>query len=213
MVLPIAKIAPTAAAAAMVTYCCWPHLFAGPVRENRPAGKLPQVAATLLSPVFAEPAERNPFLARSNPEAAAESDKPNTKADNSAAPVTDADEADPIEHWVLNATLLRGDRQFAVINGRLYQPGERLAPADSPDSQFVVTQIDANEVVIRGPRRTLRLRYSDFAERPSSEQASASGRTRAVQSPRVNRPANHSAPKSRHAEKPHSEKPHSQRHD
>ncbi len=62
MPLSIAKIAPTAIAAAVVTWCCWPYLD-GPGQgvELSSSAKVLQIRPSLLSPDIEPPTGRNPF--------------------------------------------------------------------------------------------------------------------------------------------------------
>ena len=58
----IGKLAPTAIVAAVVAWCCWPHLSASKPLSSVPGSDdLPRVAGSLLSAAIRPASGRNPF--------------------------------------------------------------------------------------------------------------------------------------------------------
>jgi hypothetical protein len=161
MVLPIGKVAPTAVVAAMVTYWCWPHLVDGPAAEQ-PRAKLPALDTALVSPPKSAAPERDPFLTGPQPANAAGANEPPPTVHSQP---TEQHAYDPAqsEQWVLNATMLRGERRIAVINGKLYGEGEPIATPDPTAHPYVVSEIDSDQVVIRRSADTVDLRYAVWA--------------------------------------------------
>jgi hypothetical protein len=160
MAVSIRKLAPTAVVAAMVSYCCWPHLCGswrtGKVPE---ASKLPQIAGSLLSPAIAPAPDRNPFQVHvAEPVVITHDEDPEDAASRGDEPA----EWDAAERLVLNGTLVRGDRRFALISGQLYALGEPLRASDSAGS-YVIHSIDAGKVVVARPGQTVELQYEGLA--------------------------------------------------
>jgi hypothetical protein len=184
----IRKLAPTALVAAMVGYCCWPHL-SGSWRTGMAAepGKLPEIAASLLSPAIAAAPDRDPFQSVApEPQVAAQHEEP----EQAAAPEQEPEEAaEPAERFVLNGTMLRGDRRFAVINGQLYALGEPLRVSDSAAGPHFIAAIDVDKVVIGGPGQPVELRYESLASAAGSGPAKPTAAPPSAIPPRPSQPA------------------------
>jgi hypothetical protein len=67
---------------------------------------------------------------------------------------------EPTTGLVLNATLLYGDQQIAMINGRAYKPGDAVESAGSADPP-VIRQIDHHSVVVSRAGQVGTLQYSN----------------------------------------------------
>jgi hypothetical protein len=184
MAIPLNKAAPTAVVAGVLGYCCWSSLSTsepkgGALEETRVAG----IAVSLLSPPIAPPPVRNPFRSgeRSTAQAAA---APVARASDRPAPAPTAG-AGPREAPIgldLTATFIRGEDRVAMINGRLYGPGDTLGPSGADAA--VIAAIYPNKVLLRRQGQPVELTYSN-AVRASGH---AAGRTTRAPSPRPSPP-------------------------
>jgi hypothetical protein len=130
MALPVGKMAPTAVVAAVVGYCCWPHL-GGSVSEAPAKGKANAQArmAALLAPTPAPDPPRDPFGLTASL-AAVSKPKPKPEPTKSTppplTPETRAETAKLLSSLSLKATWTRGNKGGALINGLFYTKGDSL---------------------------------------------------------------------------------------
>ena len=187
MVLSAGKLVPRAIVLATVGYCVWPTLadFASQP-ETKPAKKLVELTASLLTPTLPSSPDRDPFRpANSKPAAkataakttgiataaAAKKDTPNAATETSAADkvlggaakgrAVSEPAVNPLGGLVLNATCIRGDMRMALINGKLYQPKDKLPAAAPGAPPCVVAEILPYKVLLECRGKTLELCYSD----------------------------------------------------
>ncbi len=75
------------------------------------------------------------------------------------------DKPDPsliaLEGLTLDATFLQGRTQMAIIDGRLYEPGQNLVGANDETSALVVTQVFMNKVIFQADGKRYYLAYPD----------------------------------------------------
>ena len=125
----IGKLAPTAAVAAIVAWCCWSYFG----ETESPAGaqqadSLPEIATRLLSPIVEPASDRNPFKAWEDLNA------DSARIEQLVAEIA-GETAAPSKEEVLKilgnrepgATFIQGRWGMEVIGGRVYEQGEPLA--------------------------------------------------------------------------------------
>jgi hypothetical protein len=166
----ITKFAPQAVVLVVALYWSWPALKASvpktaivaPSAESKPSAGAQDFAGAVLSPTFAPPLNRNPFLSPDfKPALTAGSAKPGEKSKDEKAA---ADVHNP--GLVLNATCIMGPQRFAVINGRIYKEKEAIQQLGGETPSCFVTQILPHKVVVSYQGETLQLRYANVAARP-----------------------------------------------
>ena len=86
-----------------------------------------------------------------------------------------------LESLTLNATFLQGRTQMAIIDGRIYEPGQNLVGADNAPSSLVVAQVLVNKVVFQAGGKSYFLAYPDqLASSNAGAGADNAPRTKAV---------------------------------
>ena len=82
------------------------------------------------------------------------------------------DKPDPslvaLEGMTLDATFLQGRTQMAIIDGRIYEPGQNLVGANDEPSPLVVTQVFMNKVIFQADGKRYYLAYSDQLAPPTA---------------------------------------------
>jgi hypothetical protein len=157
----------------MVGYCCWPYVFgSGSTFVAQPSEAAPAIAASLLMPPIDPAPGRDPFrVAPRAPTIAEVSMAPahdDAQTESQASPPIDStDDSDTGTTespgmLALSATFVRGDQRVALINGRVYSPGDPLADSGSSTVPFVVSEIFADRVVIERKGQTTEVSYSDI---------------------------------------------------
>lgn len=109
------------------------------------------------------------------------------------AKVESKPDAEVLGEMVLNATLLRGPLQSAMINGRVYQRGDVLEQAEAKEP-LRVDEIHHHHVVLIRDGKRLELKYPQIAVAPSADDSQASATD---PKPRPTRPTNPQSPKGR----------------
>lgn len=66
-----------------------------------------------------------------------------------------------LEGLTLDATFLQGRTQMAIIDGRLYQPGQNLVGTNGEPSPLIVTQVFMNKVIFQAEGKRYFLDYPD----------------------------------------------------
>jgi hypothetical protein len=178
------KMAPTIVVVAASAACAWPYLW-GPLEAAPPGPKeapLPEIKAALLEPAVGTNFDRDPFqetaaarLALARPAFARlqarvvgwfrrrPADDP---GDGTYAATGKVEAAGPGADLVLNGTFLQGERRLAVINGRVYAPGEPLKGLDAARGRYVLAEVRPLAVVIDAPGRRLELSYRGPSSAP-----------------------------------------------
>jgi hypothetical protein len=157
----------------MVGYCCWPYVFgSGSGSVAQPVVAPAAISASQLTPAIDPAPARDPFRIAPRAQVGVEVSTTNRRedaqaeieADTATETKNDSDQ-DTIESLgalALNATFVRGDQRVALINGRVYSPGEPLADAGSFKSPFVVSEIFADRVVLERKGQTTEISYPDL---------------------------------------------------
>jgi hypothetical protein len=196
MVISISKLAPRATVLAVVGYCVWPSLsYMTSQPETKPPGKLPELAAALLSPKMPSCPTRDPFGSKSaaqlsarrgastaavklaTKEDRAKSSTPlvGKPAEKLAAADTSEQPVDPLNGLTLDATCIVGRRRAAVINGRLYAPEELLSASSPSTPPYKIVDVFPYKVLLEREGKTLELTYSNVASRSVSSQSAGGG--------------------------------------
>ncbi|HLA83985.1 MAG TPA: hypothetical protein VJL29_04250 [Thermoguttaceae bacterium] len=151
------RMGPMTVVAAIFVWCCWPYLTGSATSAG--SSGIANIAAlpkSLLSPVIKASTAHDPFqcIKSAALDAAVESEL--AKAAGQAADEADADAkgtdaagTNQPSSLVLTGIYVRGDRGIAVIDGRLYQPGERLAAPDTAGKVWTVERVLLDRVVLR----------------------------------------------------------------
>lgn len=185
MTLALAKFAPPVLAMAVTGYCVWPYLDA-PEDTNPPARPaLPKIEPQQLSPTLAPTLERNPFeLAGALAPKPVAEEKAKTAASQSAArpggrmnrPADRKPEASRslLEGWSLGATVVHGPRRGAIINGKVYDEGEMVAPPQRDGKGLRLARVERDRVLLQEPGRSgsVALGYSRSRGKKASAPAS-----------------------------------------
>jgi len=88
----------------------------------------------------------------------------------------------------LNATLLRQDRQIAVINDRLYAIGDSL-PATSPAGpRYTIAEVASDRVVLECLGEQFELHYADVSQSSKRSDGSPDARRSAAPAPKPAQP-------------------------
>ena len=210
MKLPVGKLAPSAAALAFAAYCMWPSLveLASAPRPTPPK-KVPELAASLLSPEISPSPTRNPFewtdaallaaeaatrapkaagkvAAKTVAQAATAIRSPNTVGTTAVQAAvlgkakTPDEPMDPLGGLRLEATSTLGRQRLAVINGQMYALHDRLA-GDSSTPPYRIVGVLSHMVLLEREGKTVELTYSDAASRAAlSPRAGVRGKSAAA---------------------------------
>jgi hypothetical protein len=173
MVIPVGKLAPSAAALVLAAYCVWPSLseLASAPRPT-PSKKVPELAAALFSPAMPPCPTRNPFewtdaallaAAKGSPKAVG---KTAVQAAALGTAKTADKPVDPLGGLTLDATSILGDQRLAVINGQLYALHDRLAGNSS--TPYRIVGVFSYKVLLDREGKIVELTYSDAASRSAS---------------------------------------------
>ncbi len=107
-------------------------------------------------------AGRNPF------QVAAKSNR--SEDDKNSTP--EFDKPDPslvaLEGLTLDATFLQGRTQMAIIDGRIYEPGQNLVGANDEPSPLIVTHVFMNKVIFQADGKRYYLAYPDQLAPPTA---------------------------------------------
>ncbi len=107
-------------------------------------------------------ASRNPFQVAANPD--------RTGDDKNSTP--EFDKPDPslvaLDGLTLDATFLQGRTQMAIIDGRIYEPGQNLVGANDEPSPLMVTQVFMNKVIFQAEGKRYYLAYPDQLAPPAA---------------------------------------------
>jgi hypothetical protein len=178
----LVKVVPTAVVLAVGGYVVWPYLGPGGGGEAAPG---PAVAAAkpakanayeippeLLRPAPVPPPARDPFDDPEERRALVREavrqrlkdvvkqlegrrrTRPSVPGQGGRGGAVDG----PLSGLTLNATYIQGGRAAAVINGRVYRPGQHVADGGDPDA-LVLAEVRLHSIVLRQHGRDLELKY------------------------------------------------------
>jgi hypothetical protein len=175
----LVKVVPTAVVLAVGGYVVWPYLGpgGGEAAAPAPAANPARAGATeippaLLRPVPVPPPARDPFDDPEERRAVVRESvrqrlkdlvkrleegrrvRPGAPAQAGRGGAVDG----PLAGLTLNATYIQGGRAAAVINGRVYRPGQHVAGGGDPDA-FTLAEVRLHSVVLRQHGRDLELKY------------------------------------------------------
>jgi len=86
-----------------------------------------------------------------------------------------------LEGLTLDATYLQGRTQMAIIDGRIYEPGQNLVGANDEPSPLIVAQVFVNKVIFQAEGKRYFLAYPDqLAPSIASAEADNAPRTKAL---------------------------------
>jgi hypothetical protein len=168
----IGKIVPTTVVAAIVSYCAWPYLLADS-EKGKPPAAMPEVAAERLTPQIAPPPKRDPFRAADDPDAkqsrrslgVGKNQKSKTLAAKApaAARGAPAAAADPLAGLTLGATCLVDRQRLAVIDGKIYGEGDKLAGAKGSALPWTIVRILPYKVILSRQGKEAELTYANVS--------------------------------------------------
>ena len=100
-------------------------------------------------------AGRNPFQVAAKPD----------RIEDGKNSTPELEKPDPslvaLEGLTLDATFLQGRTQMAIIDGRIYEPGQNLVGANDEPSPLVVAQVFVNKVIFQAEGKRYFLAYPD----------------------------------------------------
>src|SRR5581483_4317625 len=108
---------------AAVGYLAWSY-YGEPDLAAEPAKSIPKLEASWLDPKIEPTHERNPFLTPASEAAIARAKAEKAQADGKTAPSEESGPTPP--ELTLGAVMIRGGSRAAILNGRVYRPGDRL---------------------------------------------------------------------------------------
>jgi hypothetical protein len=176
MALKIIKIAPTLVTLALVGWIVWPFLFGGEQGEPTAAAKAQangskQAAGNTRTAVPKDPFEVMAVAstASAQPKKDAGPAKPTVASAKTASPTgkkppeSDASRADAarVRGMVLSATIIHGPKRIAMIDGRIYEPGDPIRGLDEEPTPFRLAEVSARNVVLANRRGRYELNYTD----------------------------------------------------
>ena len=119
------------------------------------AGQAVTAAGSPDAPPAMRVAGRNPFQVVANPDPIADVKNSTPELEKTDSPLT------TLNGLTLNATFLQGRTQMAIIDGRIYEPGQNLVGADNAPSALVLAQVLVNKVVFQAGGKSYFLAYPD----------------------------------------------------
>ncbi len=165
----IVKWVPTATVAAVVGWCCWPYLDDAGPREITAKTSSPQIAHALLEPAVAADLPRDPFRIAGTtkpPGPPKDGVAPGAKASATSRSTQKKDSAEMPKGLTLSGTYIAGNRRAALINGRLWEQGQRLELSGSAATPWVLAQVFPYGVVIESGAKSFELKYPGPGDRP-----------------------------------------------
>ena len=153
-------IGSTAMSMAVVTWLCWPLARRSqPLLGVGPIATTNRITSALLNPVISPRGPRDPFIVAQieNP---AEPVASNEQRAELEPEVLELDPATMLNTLQLNATFLQGNQNAAMINGRVYRQGEKLAFGETMDGEWIVKRVGHNETLVAYKDREFRLSFT-----------------------------------------------------
>jgi hypothetical protein len=167
----VLRLAPSAIIAAALAWCCWPYLDPGPpTLDPQGSASVPVIELNQPQQEQQPDCERDPFrplralVQMVETVASPTGDIPKNEPAAEASPPVDP--AETIERLTLNATLIRGARRRAIIDGRSYEEGDRLSASERMTDPFLIEHIAAHQVMIGHHGKRYALRYRDALPKP-----------------------------------------------
>jgi hypothetical protein len=167
------KLAPTLLTLLLVAWVVWPHLPLGsseaPVaaakpqaaektkpnakRSEAPPNPFDGVLAMLLANAQARDTKKGPAVAGT----VAAAGTPTTKD----APGRAEEPPEVIQDMTLSATIIRGKKRIAMIDGKIYEQGDTIRDAGDAATDMQIARVEPRRVIITKGRRRLALSYSN----------------------------------------------------
>lgn len=174
------NLAPSLTVFAIVAWCVWSQPTSrslGPNLSTAKPAAASRLSRTVLAPEIAATWSRDPFqvLATNGPESTADvPPEPSVRQKSETAaraervdrPVREPESSIPSFH--LGATYLRGAQRMALINGRVYEPGDVIASESAPSTQWALHDIRRHDVVLQAENRFVVLTYRGLEDAPAS---------------------------------------------
>lgn len=163
------KWVPTATIAAVVGWCCWPYLDDAGPREVTAKTSSPQIAHALLEPAVAAGLPRDPFRIAGTtkpPGPPKDGVAPGAKASAASPSTQKRDSAEIPKGLTLSGTFIAGNRRAALINGRLWEQGQRLEMTSNAVPPWVLAQVSLYGVVLESGTKSVELKYPGPGDRP-----------------------------------------------
>jgi hypothetical protein len=167
----ILRLAPSAAIAGALAWCCWPYLQSDrPLLDPQGPANPPTLELDQQPQASGSDCERDPFrplraLVHMVETAAAPIPVAGA-GEPSAEPPPPVDPEKAVQRLTLNATLIRGRQRRAIIDGEAYEEGDPLPVRAGRSTPFLVEHIAAHQVTIQHHGRTYALRYRDALPEP-----------------------------------------------
>jgi hypothetical protein len=157
-VLKVVKVAPSLITLALAGWVVWPLLSGG--SDASPLAETFKRATELRSPLArrSAAAPQDPFQ-----QLIAE-----LGAQRNAGAKTQPDEQEterlgPVElaaRMTLSATIIRGRKRIAMIDGKFYEPGDRLRGDDDAPLPLVLRDVEPHRVVLESGQKRIELSYA-----------------------------------------------------
>ena len=152
--------APLLATVALVAWCCWSQVSeSAPLLANMEEAQLPRIERRAVRPEISAPSQRDPFQ-----QPKSEPDQPMEVAQldpaSKAPPRPLFDPRTILSSLRLDATMVGTDHPVALINGRVYSEGERIALKDLPKLHCRLRRIRADRVVLEIEKEEFEIIYS-----------------------------------------------------
>ncbi len=187
---PAGKLAPTAAVAAVVAWCCWSYVGeSGTGFPVNGGGNPPKITTELLAPQIAPASSHDPFRPEAETEQSSENDaaassgedqiKLEVVGEGGGPPVKAPDEV--FASLTLDATCIQGDRRVALIDGRVYAEGELLAIPGSATEPWVVAEVSPHHVLLWHRGQIWKLEYRNTSPASSRAEPADGGEAASVQ--------------------------------
>jgi hypothetical protein len=175
------KLAPTVAVLVLASYCCLPDSVS-PAADAGGKNKPPELTAVLLAPRAVPAPARDPFdlnTVRSKTVAASRPAPPETRPGKTAVGTRTA-----ARGHTLSATLLRGERRMARINGKFFTEGEPLKGVSA--GALTLARVFPDHVLLRQGEEMVELK---FPEKPPTRPSPGAGQPGAGKPAKSTRPA------------------------
>ncbi len=164
------KMAPMAVVAMVFAGCCWPYVSGSATgTSSQQDSDIAQLSKELLSPVLKPANDRDPFRPVKLALGSLKGNQPGSGGPGRNGPGgKKAAEATHLRQreFALGGTYVQGNRSMAIINGKVYEPGDTLAGSDAARQSWVVKRILPEEVLIQSGEKTTKLTYPDFTAPP-----------------------------------------------
>ena len=156
----VRKSAPLLVTVALMAWCCWSQVSeSAPLLAGMDEPELPRIERRALHPEISPLSQRDPFEQRKvepAPEENPDAIEPVVEAP--AEPVFDPRSV--LSSLRLHATMVGTDYPVAMINGRVYSEGERIALQGLPELHCRLQRVRADRVVLEIEKEEFEIIYS-----------------------------------------------------